>query len=121
MGAGIPTILLVTLAMFAHIGSPDVYFEGEAGAYHLLVAVNPPAMVPGVAQVRVRFTSGSVNSMNVVPVYLTGKDQGLPPTPDVMQPVAGDPQTFTGKVWLMASGSWEVRVVVQGAHGERSE
>lgn len=118
MGAGIPTILFATLAMFAHIGSPDVYFEGEAGAYHLLVTVNPPAMVPGVAQVRVRVTSGTVSSMNVVPVYLTGKDQGLPPTPDVMKPVPGDAQTFTGQVWLMESGSWEVRVVVEGAQGE---
>jgi len=118
MGAGISTILFATLAIFAHIGSPDVYFEGEAGAYHLLVTVNPPAMVPGVAQVRVRITSGSVNSMSVVPVYLTGKDQGLPPTPDVMKALPGDAQTFTGQVWLMASGSWEVRVVVQGAAGE---
>jgi hypothetical protein len=118
MGAGTPAILFAVVAMFAHIGSPDVYFEGEAGAYHLLVTVNPPPMVPGVAQVRVRVTSGTVNSMSVVPVYLTGKDQGLPPTPDVMQRVAGDPQSFTGQVWLMASGSWEVRVVVEGAQGE---
>ncbi len=118
MGAGIPAILFATLAMFAHIGSPDVYFEGNAGAYHLLVTVNPPAMVPGVAQVQVRVTSGTVNSMSLVPVYLTGKDPGLPPTPDVMQRVAGDPQSFTGQVWLMASGSWEVRVVVEGAQGE---
>jgi hypothetical protein len=118
MGVGAPAILLAAFSMFAHIGSPDVYFEGEAGAYHVLVTVNPPAMVPGIAQVRVRVTSGTVSSMSVVPVYLTGKDQGLPPTPDVMQPVAGDPQSFTGQVWLMASGSWEVRVVVEGAQGE---
>ncbi len=118
MGAGTPAILFAAFSMFAHIGSPDVYFEGEAGAYHLLVTVNPPAMVPGVARVRVRVTSGTVSSMNVVPVYLTGKDQGLPPAPDVMHRVAGDPQSFTGQVWLMASGSWEVRVVVEGAQGE---
>src|SRR5713101_5127560 len=118
MAAGTPAILFAALAMFAHIGSPDVYFEGEAGAYHLLVTVNPPPMVPGVAQVRVRVTSGTVNSMSLVPVYLTGKEQALPPAPDLMRPVPGDPQSFTGQVWLMASGSWEVRVVVEGAQGE---
>ncbi len=118
MPAGTPAILFAALAMFAHIGSPDVYFEGEAGAYHLLVTVNPPPMVPGVAQVRVRVTSGTVSGMSLVPVYLTGKEQGLPPAPDLMRPVPGAPQSFTGQVWLMASGSWEVRVVVEGAQGE---
>jgi len=118
MGAGAPAILLAALSMSAHIGSPDVYFEGDAGAYHVLVTVNPPAMVPGIAQVHVRVTSGAVAKVSLVPVYLTGKDQGLPPTPDEMQAVAGDPQSFAGQVWLMESGSWEVRVVVEGSQGE---
>ena len=48
---------------------------------------------------------------------MTGKDRGFPPTPDVMQAVPGDPQSFTGKVWLMSSGTWEVWVNVGGAQG----
>jgi hypothetical protein len=110
-------ILLVAPSAFAHVGSPDVYFEGDAGAYHLLVTVNPPAMIPGVAQVEVRVVSGSVNHIRVFPVYVNGKDQGLPPTADEMQVVAGDPQSFAGKVWLMQSGSWEVRAEVDGPQG----
>ena len=112
-------ILLCILSnfAFAHVGSPDVYFEGAAGPYHLLVTVNPPAMVPGVAQVQVRVTSGTVSSINVAPVYLNGKDQGLPPAADVLQSSSADPQWFTGKVWMMESGSWEVRVEVSGAQG----
>jgi hypothetical protein len=101
---------------FGHVGSPNVYLVGDAGPYHLLLKVNPPAMVPGVAQVQVRLTSGTVSSIRITPVYVNGKDQGLPPTSDLMQRAA-DPQWFTGKVWLMESGSWEVRVEVSGPQG----
>jgi hypothetical protein len=34
-----------------------------------------------------------------------------------MQAVPGDPQSFTGKVWLMASGAWEVRADIKGVEG----
>ena len=112
-------VLLLMLGPFAlaHVGSPNVYFEGAAGPYQLLVTVNPPAMVPGIAQVEVRVTSGTVSSISVAPVYVNGKDQGLPPTADSLQPSAADPQRFTGKVWMMESGSWEVRVEVAGTQG----
>ncbi len=110
-------LLLWATTALAHVGSPDVFFEGDAGPYHLLVTVRPPAMIPGVAEVEVRSTSGNVNGIQIVPVYVTGKDQGYPPAPDVMQAVPGDPQSFTGKVWLMESGSWQVRADVEGAQG----
>ena len=111
------TLAFLTAQAFAHVGSPDVFFEGAAGPYHLLVTVRPPGMIPGVAQVEVRALSGSISKILLVPVYVTGKDQGLAPTPDVMQPVPGDPQSFTGRVWLMSSGSWEVRTEVEGTQG----
>jgi hypothetical protein len=47
-------LLFLASAAFAHVGSPDVYYEGDAGAYHLLVTVRPPAMIPGVAAVEIR-------------------------------------------------------------------
>ena len=109
-------ILMLSPPAFGHVGSPNVYLVGDAGPYHLLLTVNPPAMVPGVAQVQVRLTSGTVSSIRITPVYVNGKDQGLPPTSDLMQRAA-DPQWFTGKVWLMESGSWEVRVEVSGPQG----
>jgi hypothetical protein len=109
--------LLLSSLAFAHVGSPDVYLEGVAGPYHLLVTVTPPPMIPGIAQVQVRVTSGTVNSVTITPVYVNGKDQGLPPTPDFMQSSAADPQWFTGKVWLMESGSWEIRAEAVGPQG----
>src|ERR1700723_3181544 len=112
----IPLLLLSNFAL-AHVGSPDVYFDGAAGPYHLLVTVNPPPMVPGIAQVQVRVTSGTVSSISLAPVYVNGKDQGLPPAADALQPSVTDPQWFIGKVWMMESGSWEVRVQVTGVQG----
>ena len=116
--AWILTLLVMTSSLpFAHVGSPNVYFEGDAGQYHLLLTVNPPAMVPGIALVEARVTSGTVDSISIAPVYVNGKDQGLPPSPDVMQPSATNPRWFTGKVWLMQSGAWEIRVEVGGPKG----
>jgi hypothetical protein len=109
-------LVLVTSAAFAHVGSPDVYFESDAGPYHLLVTVNPPPMIPGVAEVRIEVTSGIVNGITVTPIYVNGKDQGLPPAADTMQPSA-DSHWFSGKVWLMESGVWNLRAEVAGPQG----
>src|SRR5260370_38663324 len=102
---GITLLIVASTVAFAHVGSPNVYFEGDAGPYHLLLTVNPPAMIPGVAQVEARVTSGTVDGISIAPVYANGKDQGLPPSPDAMQPSTGNPQCFTGRVWLMESGA----------------
>ena len=110
-------LILTSTVALAHVGSPDVYFESDAGPYHLLFTVNPPAMVPGVAQVQARVVSGSVDSIRIAPVYVNGKDQGLPPASDAMLRSARDPRWFDGQVWLMESGAWEIRAEVKGPQG----
>jgi hypothetical protein len=110
-------IVIVTSAAYGHVGSPDVYFDGQAGPYHILLTVTPPAMIPGVAQVHARVVSGNVANITIEPVYVNGKDQGLPPSPDSMQSSPGDAQVFTGNVWLMESGAWDIRVEVSGSQG----
>src|ERR1700733_5867340 len=72
--AFIIVIIMLTSSAVGHVGSPNVYLEGDAGPYHLLVTVNPPAMVPGIAEVQVRVTSGAVGSISITPVYVNGKD-----------------------------------------------
>src|SRR5262249_17937080 len=49
---GVLAGLLATSAA-AHVGSPDVYFEGDAGPYHLMVSIRTPPVIPGVAEVEV--------------------------------------------------------------------
>ena len=54
------TIPLIFISFFisAHVGSPGVVFEGQAGKYALQVYVQPPDVIPGTAQVTV-FTDGN--------------------------------------------------------------
>jgi hypothetical protein len=42
-------VLSAAIPAVAHVGSPDVYYEGDAGPYHLFVTVRMPQVVPGVA------------------------------------------------------------------------
>jgi hypothetical protein len=108
----------VSSAAFAHVGSPDVFYEGNAGPYHLLVTVRPPAVIPGVAEVEVRATSPDVKEVRVVPLRLTGPGAKFAPTPDIAKRSPDDPQFYTGSLWMMGFGAWQVRVEVDGAQGK---
>ena len=48
---------------------------------------------------------------------MTAKESGLPPTPDRMQPVPGDPQSFKWEGVADSLRSWEVRTEIGGAQG----
>ena len=111
-------LLLSPACSFAHVGSPDVYFDGHAGPYQLLVTVRPPSMIPGVAQVEVRTSAPGVQSIQAVPLYIVGEGSKYPPTPDTLRQAKEDPQLFTGQLWIMGSGSWEVRLDASGLQGE---
>ena len=115
--SGILALWWVT-ACYAHVGSPDVFYEGDAGPYKLLVAIRPPTVIPGIAQVEVRSLSGDVQTIRVLPLPLTGDGAKFPPSPDVTQRSADDPNFFTGTLWMMAFGSWQVRVEAEGPKGK---
>jgi hypothetical protein len=102
----------------AHVGSPDVFYEGSAGPYRLLVTIRPPQVVPGVAEVEIRSPSPDVREIRIAPVPLTGPAAQYPPTPDILHPTKEDPQFYTGSVWLMACCSWQVRIYVDGSQGK---
>jgi hypothetical protein len=110
-------VMLFAPACAAHVGSPDVYFQGNAGPYHLVVLVRTPQMIPGVAEIEIRSDTPGIRELKIVPLYIVGEGSKYPPPPDVLNPVAGDPQFFAGKLWLMASGSWQVRIEADGDQG----
>ncbi|MGB9463664.1 MAG: hypothetical protein WBR10_00990 [Candidatus Acidiferrum sp.] len=111
-------MLLGTLSVGAHVGSSDVYFEGDAGPYHLFVTVRVPQVIPGIAEIQVRSASNDVQSIEIVPMRLSGPGSNLPPTPDVAARSTQDPQFFTGSLWLMEFGALKVRVTVEGSKGK---
>src|SRR6202046_1537127 len=111
-------LLVAAIPVLAHVGSPDVFYEGDAGPYHLFVTVRMPQVIPGVAEIQVRCENGDVNSVQIVPLRLNGPGSNLPPTPDPAKVSKDDPQFFTGSLWLMESGALQVRVMVDGARGK---
>jgi hypothetical protein len=102
----------------AHIGSPDVFLDGQAGPYRVLVTVRPPYAVPGVADVEILTTSGDVSGVHIVPLPLTGAGAQFAPVADLAKRSADDPNLFTGHLWMMSAGAWQVRVTIAGDRGE---
>ncbi len=109
---------LLASPALAHVGSPDVFFEGKAGPYHLFVTIRVPQVIPGVAEIEIRSQSNDVREVRIVPLRLTGPGSNLPPTPDLAQRRKDDPQFFTGSLWLMESGALQVRIQVDDAQGK---
>jgi len=108
----------IAASAWAHVGSPDVFYEGKAGPYTLFVTVRPPQVIPGVAEIEIRSSDSAVQQLRITPLPLTGEASKYPPTPDIAQPSKQDPQFFTGSLWLMISGSWQVRVQADGNKGQ---
>ena len=113
-------LLLCGLPAYAHVGSKDVYEQVTAGPYKLFVTIRPPLVIPGVAAIEVRSSGATVHSIRITPTPLTGEAAKDPPSSDAMQPSAADPAFFTGSLWLMAAGSWQVHFDVDGASGKAS-
>jgi hypothetical protein len=101
----------------AHVGSPDVYYEGLAGPYRLLVAIRTPPVVPGVANIEVRALDDVPREVRVVPLGLTGPRAMFAPVPDLARRSKDDEKFFTAGLWIMESGAWQVRVIVDGDRG----
>jgi hypothetical protein len=74
-------------------------------------------MIPGIAQVEVRAGSPGVQSIQAVPLYIVGEGSKYPPAPDALRQSKEDPLLFTGQLWIMGSGSWQVRLEVNGVQG----
>lgn len=109
--------LPLALGMHAHVGSPDIYLEGQAGPYKLFITVRPPTAIPGSAQLEIRSETPGVREIRAVPLPMSGPGARFAPTPDVLKVSAQDPQFFTGTLWMMASGSWQVKVSAAGDRG----
>lgn len=103
----------------AHVGSKDVFEEVSAGPYKLYATIRPPTVIPGVAVVEVRASGPPINRIEATPTPMTGEGAEHPPTADVLIRSKDDPNFHTGELWLMTTGSWEVRFKVQGEGGER--
>jgi hypothetical protein len=102
----------------AHVGSPDVFLEGNAGPYKLFVTVRVPQVIPGIAEIEIRSESNGVSAIRIAPMQLTGPGSQYAPAPEAAERSKDDPQFFRGSLWLMEFGSLQVRVEADGASGK---
>ena len=112
------TISLIFISFFtsAHVGSPGVVFEGQAGKYNLQVYVQPPDVIPGTAQVTV-FTDGNdIERIRIKPIYFWFGDEGSPVSDEIFA-VAGQTGKFDGMVWFMSPLAGSVEVEIIGKRG----
>jgi len=110
-------LLVLTVPAHAHVGNKDVFETIISGPYKFFVTIRTPNVIPGVAIIEVRSTGAPVTSLTITPLMLTGEASKHPPTPDALKPSAADPAFYTGSLWLMGSGSWQVRFGINGAAG----
>ena len=101
----------------AHIGSPDVFLEGNAGDYRVLVVVRMPRVIPGIAEIEVRPLSMGVRTVRVTPMRIRGLGSDLQPVADIAQRSTDRPDVYRAQLWLMLRGAWKVRIVADGDRG----
>lgn len=111
-------LFLPSAQAYAHVGSADVYFEGNAGPYPLFVTVRMPQVIPGVAEIEVRSASPDVHTIKVVLLRLTGPGSKHPSTPDVAERSKQDPQFFASDLWLLEYGGLQARIEADGSKGK---
>lgn len=110
--------LLLSSVVYAHVGSPDTFFEGNAGPYRLFVTVRMPEVIPGVAEVEIRSESADVTAIRMLPLRLSGAGSEYAPKPEFMERSTNDPQFFSGRIWLMEFHALQLRVEAEGGRGE---
>jgi hypothetical protein len=103
---------------YGHIGSPDIYLDGKAGPYQLFVTIRPPVVIPGVAELEVRAADAGLREMRAVPMPMQGAGAKFAPIAEKLVLSKSDLQLYTGSLWLMQPGSWQVRILAKGAQGE---
>jgi hypothetical protein len=111
-------ILVASTLAVAHVGNPDVYYEGDAGPYHLFVTIRLPKAIPGAGEIEVRSASPDVQTVQAVLLRLTGPGSTLPPAPNVAQRSKDDAQFFASNLWFLESGALQVRIEVEGSKGK---
>jgi hypothetical protein len=101
----------------AHVGSPDVFYDGLVGTYPARITIRMPLVVPGRAEISVRVLTNTPVEVSFLPLYSQTAVTNAPP-PDVGVPIRGETNYFSGELWLMTFGGYSIEVKIHGAAGE---
>jgi len=108
--------LLFSFAAQAHVGSPNVFFEGKAGAYPVHVVIQPPEVIPGLAEISVRIEADGVERVTALPIKWNAGRKGAPP-PDVARRIRSETNLYNAQLWFMEGGAQSVELEITGAAG----
>jgi hypothetical protein len=115
-------VLLGTLfpsLVHAHVGSPDVFYDGMVGPYPARITIRMPNVVPGRAEISVRVQFSQPVEISFLPLYSLTAITNAPP-PDIGRLVTGETSLYAGELWLMSFGAYSVEVRIKGKEGEGS-
>lgn len=116
-------LFLVTLCIpfssWAHIGSPDVFYDGKIGPWPARITIRMPVVVPGRAQIIAQIQSPEPVAVSFTPLASRIAASNAPPA-EVAQAVPGETNTYTGELWLMTMGAYSIDVRVHGASADGS-
>ncbi len=100
----------------AHVGSPDVFYDGMVGPYSARITIRMPQVVPGRAEISVRVETNQPVDVSFLPLYSHTEVTNAPP-PDAGLPIRGETNYFSGELWLMSFGAYSIEVKIHGAAG----
>lgn len=106
-------VFLATPA-WAHLGSPDIFFDGNVGPYPARITIRMPTVVPGRAEIIVQTQAAQSLEVSFLPLYSRTAVSNAPP-PDIGQLVRGETNLYTGDLWLMSFGAYSIEVKIHGA------
>ena len=109
-------VLLAAHPAQAHIGSPTVFFEGQAGPYPVHVVIRPAEVIPGLAEISVRVDASQIESVTALPIKWNAGRQGAPP-PDIARPVRGETNLYQAQLWFMEGGAQSIELEITGRIG----
>jgi len=116
-------VLLVLMALMcpalvqAHLGSPDVFYDGMVGSWPTHITIRMPTVVPGRAEIIIQVQSREPVAVSFVPISARTAVSNAPPA-ELAEPVRGETNLFTGGLWLMTTGAYSIEVRIHGQSGE---
>lgn len=111
--------LILCCRVQAHVGSPDVFYEGPIGPYNVHVTVRMPTVVPGKAEIIVRTEGDQPATVTYCPIYSRAAISNAPPA-DAAMPVPGETNLYSGELWLMTFGAYSIEIKLHGSKGDGS-
>ncbi len=100
----------------AHVGSPDVFYDGPVGVYTARITIRMPSVVPGRAEISVRVLGDQPDQVSFLPLFSRTSITNAPPA-DLGRLIAGETNLYFGELWLMSIGAYTIDVKMRGSLG----